>query len=196
MTGRKRSHSESRWALLPPTVIRCNAARPDGSRCKREAEDGAVVCDQHGGAAHQVRRRAAERLIMTADQAAQMLVRMMEDSEVPFGVRAKIAQDLLDRAGLIATQVHQIVPTTDDPVMRFFEGAFSDPSNWESTTPHPDSTTAIESDAASTRGRHEAEPEEIVEADIVEPDGEPADDTPPRIAEMIKAGAFDRKAGE
>ena len=43
--------------------------------------DGAVVCDQHGGAAPQVRRRAAERLIMTADQAAQMLVKMMEDTE-------------------------------------------------------------------------------------------------------------------
>jgi hypothetical protein len=40
MAGRKRSHSESRWALLPPTVIRCNATRPDGSRCKREAEAG------------------------------------------------------------------------------------------------------------------------------------------------------------
>ena len=105
MPGRRVSHSEARWAQLPPTVIRCNATRPNGSRCKREAEDGAVVCDQHGGAAPQVRRRAAERLIMTADQAAQMLVRMMEDTEVPFGVRAKIAQDLLDRAGLAATQV-------------------------------------------------------------------------------------------
>jgi hypothetical protein len=54
-----------------------------------------------------------------------MLVRMMEDTEVPFGGRAKIAQDLLDRAGLIATQVHQIVPRTEDPIMRFFEGAFN-----------------------------------------------------------------------
>src|SRR5829696_4821079 len=97
MVGRTRSHSEERWALLPPTVIRCNATRPNGSRCRREAEDGGVVCDQHGGAAPRVRRRLAERLIMTADQAAQMLVRMMEDREVPFGVRAKIAQDLLDR---------------------------------------------------------------------------------------------------
>jgi hypothetical protein len=127
MVGRKISHSESRWAQLPPTVIRCNATRPNGSRCRREAEDGAVVCDQHGAAAPQVRRRAAERLIMTADQAAQMLVRMMEDREVPFGVRAKIAQDLLDRAGLVAMQIHQIVPTTEDPVMRFFEGALQRP---------------------------------------------------------------------
>ena len=194
MPGRGRSHSESRWAL-PPTVMRCNATRPNGSRCKREADDGAVVCDQHGGAAPQVRRRAAERLVMTADQAAQMLVRMMEDTEVPFGVRAKIAQDLLDRAGLIATQVHQIVPTAEDPVMRFFEGAFSDPSNWESNPPRPDPTPAIEGYATGSLDRHDAEPDEIVEAEIVEPEGEPANDTPPRIAEMIKSGAFDSKPG-
>jgi hypothetical protein len=196
MAERRRSHSESRWAQLPPTVIRCNATRPNGSRCRREAEEGAVVCDQHGGAAPQVRRRAAERLIMTADQAAQMLVRMMEDTEVPFGVRAKIAQDLLDRAGLVAAQVHQLVPTTEDPVMRFFEGAFSDPNNWQSNPPQPDPTPSIESYATSSRSRPDAESAELLEAEIVGPEGEPADDTPRRIAEMIKAGAFDRKVGE
>jgi hypothetical protein len=188
MVGRSRSHSDARWELLPPTVIRCNATRPNGSRCKREAEDGAVVCDQHGGAAPQVRRRAAERLIMTADRAAENLVRMMEDTEVPFGVRAKIAQDLLDRAGLIATQVHQIIPTTEDPVMRFFEDAFSDPKNWEQNPVLP----AIEELVIDP----DVEPEEIAEAQIVEPEGEPANDTPPRVAEMIKSGAFDRKPSQ
>jgi hypothetical protein len=127
MPGRRVSHSESRWAQLPATMIRCNGTLQSGKRCRREAIEGSVVCEIHGGAAPQVRRRAAERLIMTADQAAQMLVKMMEDTEVPFGVRAKIAQDLLDRAGLIATQIHQIVPTTEDPIIRFFEEAFSDP---------------------------------------------------------------------
>ena len=184
MAGRRRSHSEARWALLPPTVIRCNATRPNGSRCKREAEDRAVVCDQHGGAAPQVRRRAAERLIMTADRAAENLVRMMEDTEVPFGVRAKIAQDLLDRAGVIATQVHQIIPMTEDPIMRFFEDVFSDPSNWEENPPQP----AIEERVIDP----DVEPEGITEAEIVEP----ANDTPPRVAEMIKAAAFDRKPGQ
>ena len=139
MAGRRRSHSEARWALLPPTIIRCNATRPNGGRCKREAEHGAVVCDQHGGAAPQVRRRAAERLIMSADHGRRSCVKWLDDPEVPYGVRAEIAQDLLDRAGLIATQVHQIVPMTEDPVMRFFEGIFSDPNNWESNPP-PDPT--------------------------------------------------------
>jgi hypothetical protein len=195
MAGRSRSHSEERWALLPETIVRCNATRPNGSRCKREAENGAAVCNEHGAAAPQVRRRAAERLIMSADHAAQMLVRMMEDTEVPFGVRAKIAQDLLDRAGLIATQVHQIIPTTEDPVMRFFEGIFDDPNSWEANPPRAP-TPAIESYANSSLDQHDAEPEEISEAEIVEPEGEPADDTPPRVADMIKSGAFDRKPGQ
>ena len=176
--------------------VSCNGTlQSQAAAARRERMAGRSCATIHGGGAPQVRRRAAEQLIMTADQAAQTLVRMMEDTEVPFGVRAKIAQDLLDRAGLVATQVHKIVPTAEDPIMRFFEGAFSDPSNWVSH-PQPDLTPAIESYATSTRYRHDAEPEEIVETEIVEPEGEPANDTPPRIAEMIKAGAFDRKAGK
>src|SRR5512132_3490269 len=149
MVGRTRSHSEERWALLPETIVRCNGTRPNGGRCKREAEDGAVVCDQHGGAAPQVRRRAAERLIMSADHVSQKLLEWLDDPEVPYRVRAEIAQDLLDRAGLIATQVHQIIPTTEDPIMRFFKEAFSDPSNWEENR-QPDATPSIETYATSS----------------------------------------------
>jgi len=104
----------------------------------------------------------------------------------------EIAQDLLDRAGLVAAQVHQIVPAMEDPIMRFFEEAFSDPNNWIENPP-PDATPAIESYATNGLDHHDTEPEEIVAADIVDPAGEPANDTPPRVAEMIKSGAFDRK---
>jgi hypothetical protein len=72
--------------------------------------------------------------------------------------------------------------------MRFFEGAFSDPSNWESNP-----TPAIESYATSNLDHHDAEPDEHIEAEIAGSQGEPANDTPPRIAEMIKAGASDRE---
>ena len=176
MAGRKRSHSESRWAELPPTIVRCNGTRRSGQRCRREAVDGSV-CDIHGGAALQVRRRAAERLIMAADQAAQMLVRMMEDREVPFGVRAKIAQDLLDRAGLIATQVHKIFPTTEDPIMRFFEGRSA-----TRATGCPARSQIRRQRSRATRPashyRHDVEPEEILETEIVD-DAEPGNDTRP-----------------
>jgi len=108
---------------------------------------------------------------MTADQAAKMLVNMMADNEVPFGVRAKIAQDLVDRAGLVAAQVHKIVPITDDPVIAFFEGLLSDPSNWVENPPQP----AIEERVIDPDA-------ELVEAEIVEPEGELANDTPPQLA--------------
>jgi hypothetical protein len=141
-----------------------------------------------------VRRRAAERLIMSADHVSQKLLEWLDDPEVPYRVRAEIAQDLLDRAGLIATQVHQIIPTTEDPIMRLFEG-LSDPNNWEEN-PQPDPTPAIESYANNNLDHHDAEPDERIKAEIAEPKGEPANDTPPRVAEMIKIGAFDHKPGE
>jgi hypothetical protein len=74
--------------------------------------------------------------------------------------------------------------------MRFFQEAFSDPNNWMENPPQP----AIEERALDRPDPDE--PEKIVEADIVEPEGEPANDTPRQIAEMIKSGAFDRKPGE
>jgi hypothetical protein len=192
MAGRRRSHSEARWALLPPTVIRCSATRPDGSRCRREAEAGSVVCDQHGAAAPQVRRRAAERLLMTGDEAVERLIRWTRDEEVPYGVRAKIAQDIADRAGLAATQVHQIVPSTEDPVLRFF--ADIDPRDIVITQPPGPPQPAIET-RLDDGPEADAAPEQILDAEIVD-DAEPGNDTPTRIAEMIKAGAFDRKAGK
>jgi hypothetical protein len=179
------SHSEARWALLPEHVIRRNGHMVNGGRCKREAEPGSVVCRLHGGAAPQVRRRAAERLIMSADHASQKLLESLDDPEVPYRVRAEIAQDLLDRAGLASTQAIKIVPAEDDPVMRFFEDAFSDPNNWMENPPQP----AIEQRVIGPDA-------ELVEAEIVEPEGEPANETPPRLAEMIKSGAFDRKPGQ
>jgi hypothetical protein len=132
-----------------------------------------------------VRKRAAERLIMSADHVSQKLLELLDDPEVSYRVRAEIAQDLLDRAGLASTQAIKIVPAEDDPVMRFFDGFFSDPSNWEENPPQP----AIEERVIDP----DDGPEEIIEAEIVGPEGEPANDTPPRVAEMIKSGAFDRK---
>jgi hypothetical protein len=66
-----------------------------------------------------VRKRAAERLIMSADHASQKLIEWLDDPEVPYRVWAQIARDMLERAGLGAAQLHKIVPTTEDPVLRF-----------------------------------------------------------------------------
>ncbi|MFZ1114654.1 MAG: hypothetical protein WAN44_02375 [Propionibacteriaceae bacterium] len=50
---------------------------------------------------------------------------------------------------------------TEDPVMRLFEGIFSDPSNWQENPPQP----AIEERVSGP----DAEPEDLSEAEIVEP---------------------------
>src|SRR5512132_664375 len=119
MPGRRVSHSESRWTLLPDTVIRCNGTLQSGKRCRREAIAGSVVCEIHGGLAPQVRRRAAERVLLSADEAIQVIRSFVSDPTVPAGVRLKAAQDLADRAGLAAAQVHKILPVDADPVLAF-----------------------------------------------------------------------------
>jgi hypothetical protein len=127
---------------------------------------------------------------MTGDEAVELLIKWMHDEEVPYAVRAKIAQDIADRAGLAAAQVHQIVPSTDDPVLRFF--ADIGPRDIV-ITPSPGSPQSALQTRVDGGPEDDAAPAEILEAEIVEREGEPANDTPPRVAEMIKSGAFDRK---
>jgi hypothetical protein len=194
MPGRRVSHSESRWAQLPETVIRCNGTRQSGKRCRREAIEGSVVCEIHGGLAPQVRRRAAERVLLTADEAIQVIKSFISDPTVPAGVRLKAAQDLADRAGLAAAQIHKIVPSTEDPLIAFFEGAFSDPSALMDTSPADPAQPAIEAYVVDP-AEPDAEPEESLEAELID-DAEPGDDTPARVAQMIKAGVFDRRPGK
>lgn len=113
---------------MPPHVLRCTGHyKSSGERCRRVAVDGSVVCDQHGGAAPQVIRRAAERLQLTADDAARALVEWMQDPAVEMRERVKIAQDLMDRAGLAAAQVHKVLPITEDPIDRLFSDLLGDP---------------------------------------------------------------------
>ncbi|MCA0290496.1 MAG: hypothetical protein LCH82_02355 [Actinobacteria bacterium] len=97
-------YSEEWWAEHPNSV-RCHAKRTNGSgdQCARPAINGAVVCRKHGGQMEQVRRRAAERIMAAADDAASRLIRWMADDSVPIAERRKIAQDLLNRANLSGT---------------------------------------------------------------------------------------------
>jgi hypothetical protein len=53
----------------------------------------------HGGAAPQVLRKAQERIVMAQDDAASLLVRWMNDDTVPYAVRVKAAEGLLNRGG-------------------------------------------------------------------------------------------------
>lgn len=86
-----------------------------------------MVCDQHGGSASQTIRRAAERVQLTADDAARQLVEWLNDPTVDMRERVKIAHDLMDRAGLAAAQVHKVLPITEDPLEKLFADVLADP---------------------------------------------------------------------
>jgi hypothetical protein len=71
-----------------------------GLPCKKWPMKGQNVCRMHGGAAGAARRRAAERIALASDKAAQHLFAFMNDTAVPHNVRLAAAKDLLDRANV------------------------------------------------------------------------------------------------
>lgn len=72
--------------------------------CRNDAIRGGNVCRMHGGSAPQVKKKAAQRIMEAADDAAGLLVLFMEDSKNDIKVRTQIAQDLLNRAGFAGKQ--------------------------------------------------------------------------------------------
>lgn len=127
MAGRK-SHTEEGWTHQPEHEIRCVGTLRTGTRCRKVAEPGSNVCNLHGGRAPQVQKAAAERMLHSAPAAAELLVGAMNDPNVPWGVRVKIMQDVLDRSGLAAAQVHKIMPIAEDPVEALFKALLEDPN--------------------------------------------------------------------
>lgn len=186
--------SEEWWAAHEsPATVRCIARTRDDRRCLREAEAGSIVCRTHGSAAPQVRRRAAERIIYTADEAAQNLVKWMNDGNLPWGERVKIARDLMDRAGLAAAQVHKIVPVeTDDPVESLFKSLLGDPDGLMPT--RPDAHPALESGEA-VQGQVLDPAQEAV--DRLEESWQPdADVRPLRPGDVGTVGPYDYRGKE
>src|SRR4051812_1045482 len=96
---------------LLPEPSKCVARKKDGTPCLRSPIKGAVVCRVHGGAAPQVRRKAAERIANAADIAVLQIVALMEDPNTPSAVKLAAARDLLDRADVIGkTRLEVDVP--------------------------------------------------------------------------------------
>lgn len=79
-----------------PQKIRCKATNRWGEQCAKWAMKGSVVCNKHGGAAPQVRRKAQERIAMAQDDAASTLIKFMSDKTVPIAERRRCAEFLLN----------------------------------------------------------------------------------------------------
>ena len=167
MAARSKWFSEKSWATKPEHVVRCVGTLRKGTRCLKVAEDGTNVCEYHGGSAPQVQRAAAERIVHSAPAAAEALLGAMNDPGVPWGVRVKIMQDVLDRSGLAAAQVHKVMPMSpDDPVERLFQSILDSPDGLVQQPPEPPALEA----GPTVQGQILDPPEEPVEDD--DPDAE------------------------
>ena len=159
---------------MPDTIIRCHAHHPSGAQCKSEANVGSMVCDNHGGAAGQVRRRAAERVLLTAEDAIAVIKSFIHDEAVPAGIRLKAAQDLADRAGMAPAQIVKIMPAEEDPISVLFASLLNGPDALEQ--PEPQIPTALE------LAMPQEDLSDVVDAEIVEDQEESDPDEPIRYS--------------
>lgn len=83
-----------------PFQGQCTAHKKNGARCRKYAINGSNVCRTHGGAAPQVKRAAALRLLMAADSVAGELVRIALSKTASDATKVQAIFGILDRAGL------------------------------------------------------------------------------------------------
>lgn len=145
------------------TAQQCTAtSKRTGLRCRAWALKGARTCRMHGSATRKARVAAAERIRQASGYAADMLVEFMADPKVEIGLRTKIAQDLLSRAGI--TEKHQL-------------NLGMEPRNWDDVMAGVLVDIVPADDDAN-----------IVDAEVVEP--EPAQ--PPAARPAVRAAGTDQ----
>jgi hypothetical protein len=89
-------------------MAQCRAtAKGSGEPCRRQAIAGAAVCRVHGGAAPQVRRKAAERLAALVDPAIAVLTASMRQTKDK-RLALSAAVDVLNRNSLTGKQKVEI----------------------------------------------------------------------------------------
>lgn len=89
----------------PLGYVTCSARNKVGNRCGKRPEPGTNVCRLHGGAAPQVRRKAALRLMELVDPAIATLAREMTRADKSAD-RQRAANSILDRAGIVRQVDH------------------------------------------------------------------------------------------
>ena len=74
--------TESNVVALDPSLglpTRCTGHNRRGAQCGRAPVPGATVCHYHGGAAPQVREKAAERIAQARDMATERFIEFLAD---------------------------------------------------------------------------------------------------------------------
>lgn len=138
-----------------PGTRPCIAHRRDGERCTQPAMRGQRVCKMHGGLAPAALAAARRRMAALIDPAIDNIADVLNSSAASDGDRLKAAFGALDRAGVPPAR------TIDAHVL----GVNADR---EAAAALVD---ALERATAQRRGVRERE--DIVDADVIDDDGEP-----------------------
>ncbi len=138
----KGNRTRRRELGLLPEPSKCVGRKKDGTPCMRSPIKGAAVCRSHGGAAPQVRRKAAERIANAADIAVLQIIQLMQAPDTPSAIKLAAAKDLLDRVDVKGKTTVEVevpawqqlldgivaeVPEGADVSMREFHSPDSDP---------------------------------------------------------------------
>jgi hypothetical protein len=67
----------------------------------------------------------------SAERAVEVIMELLNDDTLAAPVRLKVAQDVLDRQGLVAAHVVKILPGEHDPVATLFEALLQRPDALE-----------------------------------------------------------------
>lgn len=156
-------------AAEPVPVVRCVTIRSNGERCKRWSLRGYDRCYKHAGNggfkhvekyAEAVVEAARLRLVGNTDMAVDVLEDLMQPGTAE-GVRLKAATEVLDRSGVRGGYEVQIdadvkVSPADEIQKRLDKLA--------------QGAAAVETMRSRIRNAHDADDEDIIDAEIIEDD--------------------------
>src|SRR5579862_9906844 len=90
-------------------MSQCHArSKRSGKQCARHAIAGGGVCAMHGGSAPQVREAARQRLLALVDPALAVIEGNLKGRAKNPQVAQRAAEDLLDRAGVMAPPMEDL----------------------------------------------------------------------------------------
>lgn len=125
--GKSSDHIISRT----PWSQRCTAtAKGSGQRCQHYAIRGGTVCYQHGGAAPQVKRKAAERLTEARDLAIERLKECLStpgvEPKVLLEACVKLTELTETLEGRVSNRTEVITPDAVEAEIARLEAQFAD----------------------------------------------------------------------
>lgn len=130
--ARRISHSEQRWAQIEADGIplrRCKGSTAAGSRCKRVAMAGSVMCDRHTSHLAEVQKQEREEWMLLAPVARREAERILKDPNASDTAKTNVMKMVNEATGM--KEADKVVVDLGDPVEALFQKILSSPDGLE-----------------------------------------------------------------